>query len=50
VNGNGGVTTGMLDRQQVKTLYEQHGRVLLAYAVPNSKPFCGNFSRERRLR
>jgi RNA polymerase sigma-70 factor (ECF subfamily) len=25
--------TGMLDRQQVKTLYEQHGRVLLAYAV-----------------
>jgi RNA polymerase sigma-70 factor (ECF subfamily) len=33
VNGNGGAITGMLDRQQVKTLYEQHGRVLLAYAV-----------------
>lgn len=33
VNGNGGVITGMLDHQQVKTLYEQHGRVLLAYAV-----------------
>jgi RNA polymerase sigma-70 factor (ECF subfamily) len=33
VNGSGGMITGMLDRQQVKTLYEQHGRVLLAYAV-----------------
>ena len=33
MNGNGGVITGMLDHQQVKTLYEQHGRVLLAYAV-----------------
>ena len=30
---NGGVITGILDHQQVKTLYEQHGRVLLAYAV-----------------
>jgi DNA-directed RNA polymerase specialized sigma24 family protein len=27
------VITGMLDHQQVKTLYEQHARVLLAYAV-----------------
>jgi RNA polymerase sigma-70 factor (ECF subfamily) len=33
VNGNGGAITGMLDHQQVKTLYEQHARVLLAYAV-----------------
>lgn len=27
------VITEMLDHQQVKMLYEQHGRVLLAYAV-----------------
>ena len=33
LDGNGGVITGILDHQQVKTLYEQHGRVLLAYAV-----------------
>ena len=33
MNSNGGAITGMLDHQQVKTLYEQHGRVLLAYAV-----------------
>jgi RNA polymerase sigma-70 factor (ECF subfamily) len=27
------VITGTLDHEQVRTLYEQHGRVLLAYAI-----------------
>ena len=33
LDGSGGAITRILDHQEVKTLYEQHGRVLLAYAV-----------------